>query len=196
MMSRLLLVFCVLLSAERFVRAQFPYLGKCPELEVQKDFDIEKFSGRWYEIERTMSLIEIGAQCVTTNFSDAGYGDGSVEVINEGLGPVLKLRKSVRLVATLPDKNEPAKLSLRLSDLSLKTHYWILSTDYDNYAIIFACNHIWLTFKYARTENLWILGREREIPEKIMEKVHQRIDAMKDIRVKKLLRKVNQENCD
>ncbi|KFM79274.1 Apolipoprotein D, partial [Stegodyphus mimosarum] len=54
------------------VTGQFPYLGKCPSPEVQENFDMEKFKGTWYEIERTMSFLEIGAQCVSTNFSDAG----------------------------------------------------------------------------------------------------------------------------
>ncbi|KAF8782367.1 Apolipoprotein D like protein [Argiope bruennichi] len=167
-----------------------------PTPDVKENIDIEKFSGRWYEIERTMSVLELGATCVAVNYTDAGYGDGSIEVINEGMSPVLKLRKSVRLVATLPDKNEPAKWSLRLSDLSLKTGYWILDTDYDNYAVIWACNHIWLTFKYARTENLWILSRERTLSEEISNNIHAKLDEMKDIKSRKLLRKVNQENCD
>ncbi|GBM56015.1 Apolipoprotein D [Araneus ventricosus] len=189
-------IACFLLCAAHFASAQFPYLGKCPTPDVKENFDLEKFSGRWYEIKRTMSVLEIGARCVAVNYTDAGYGDGSIEVINEGVSAVLKLRKSVRLIATLPDKNEPAKWSLRLSDLSLKTDYWILDTDYDNYAVIWACNHIWLTFKYARTENLWILSRERTLPEETLDKIHEKLNALKDIKSRKLLRKVNQEKCD
>ncbi|GFS92636.1 apolipoprotein D [Nephila pilipes] len=196
MKFRILIAASFVLCTGRLAFGQFPYLGKCPEPKVQENFDMQKFQGRWFEIERTMSFLEIGSQCVSTNFSDAGYGDGSIEVISEGRGPVLKLHKSVRLIAQVPDQKEPAKLKLRLSDLSLKTHYWILHTDYDNYALIWACNHIWLTFKYARTENLWILGRERTLPQETLDKLHTRLETVKDIRVAKLLKKVNQENCD
>ncbi|KFM79275.1 Apolipoprotein D, partial [Stegodyphus mimosarum] len=85
---------------------------------------------------------------------------------------------------------------LRLSDLKLHGNYWILSTDYDNYALVWSCNHIWLTFQYARTENLWILSRKRTLPEETIKELHALLEEKKDIKAKKLLRKVKQENCE
>ncbi|KAG8193730.1 hypothetical protein JTE90_005028 [Oedothorax gibbosus] len=177
--------------------AQFPLVGKCPDVKVQEDFDLSRFSGQWYEIERTMSFLETLSQCTAVNYTDSGYGDGSVEVVSEGRGPVLKIKRHVRLIAKVPSKDEPAKWRLRLSDLQLKAHYWILNTDYDNYAIIWACNQVGVGILYARAENMWIIARERTLPEETLEKIHARIDTLyKDIKAKSLLKKVNQNNCD
>ena len=186
-------VFLILWS---YSAAQFPYLGKCPSPPVQQNFDMKKFEGVWYEIQRTVSFLQIASQCTYSNFSDSGYKDGSYELINEGRSPVIKLRKSFRLIVTIPDKKEPAKMELRLSDLSLDRNFWIMSTDYDNYAIAWSCSNIWLAFKYARTENLWVYSRHRELSEEVQKKVDDILNNMKHIRVKHLLKKVSQKDCD
>ncbi|XP_054706398.1 apolipoprotein D-like isoform X2 [Uloborus diversus] len=191
-----LVASCVLLSIAGLTAAQFPYFGKCPSPKVQENFDMEKFKGKWYEIERTFSFLQIGAICTSKTYNDSGYEDGSIEVVYEGKSPLFKLNKSMRLIATVPDTNDTAKMVLRLPDLSLHGQYWVLSTDYDNYALVWSCNHVWLTFRHMRTENLWILSRDRYMTEDTESKVHKLLEEAEDIKVKKLLRHVKQSNCD
>nr|WBW70119.1 venom protein [Lampona murina] len=190
------LVAVISLLLFNYASAQLPLLGKCPSPAVQENFDMKKFEGMWYEIQRTVSFLQLGSQCTSANISDSGYEDGSYQFVNEGRSPLIKIKKSARLILTVPDEKEPAKMVLRLADLSLHGQYWVLATDYDNYAIAWSCNHVWLTLKYARTENLWVYSRHRQFTKEIQEEVSKKLKEIQHVRVKNLLRRVPQNHCD
>ena len=43
--------------------------GACPEMTYQENFDMNAFSGKWYELERDKIFTwEFGQECVTENF--------------------------------------------------------------------------------------------------------------------------------
>ena len=54
--------------------------GSCPKVELQKDFDLERYLGVWYEMKRSESVTFEKGTCVTARYSllDSGY----VEVLN------------------------------------------------------------------------------------------------------------------
>ena len=54
--------------------------GSCPKVELQKNFDLEKYLGTWYEMKRSESITFEEGTCVTAHYSllESGY----VEVLN------------------------------------------------------------------------------------------------------------------
>ncbi|XP_018785127.1 PREDICTED: apolipoprotein D-like, partial [Bactrocera latifrons] len=61
----------------------------------------------------------------------------------------------------------PGKLSVRFNGVAAlagSADYWVLGTDYDNYAAVYSCKNL----KIAHTETVWILTRERDPSEDIV----------------------------
>ncbi|XP_072567579.1 apolipoprotein D-like isoform X3 [Paramormyrops kingsleyae] len=91
---------------------QVYHWGPCPQPEVQPNFELQKYLGRWYEIEKLPSSFERG-KCMETNYSMRE--DGTIKVVNtEQLKGKLK---SVEGTAVVQDVNQPAKLGVSFSFL-------------------------------------------------------------------------------
>ena len=52
--------------------------------------------------------------------------------------------------------------------LSPETKYSVLETDYDNYAVLWSCSGI----GPFRTQNAWVMTRERQAPGTVLQKVN------------------------
>lgn len=60
--------------------------GKCPSAPVVPNFNLTRYQGRWYEIQRAPlinTLYEIGLTCVTAEYTR--INDVSVKVNNTGI---------------------------------------------------------------------------------------------------------------
>lgn len=60
--------------------------------------------------------------------------------------------------------------------------YWVLSTDYDNYALVYSCTDLGL----LHMEFAWILSRQPSLPEETLEELHSTLSTI-GVRVNKLL---------
>ncbi|KAF2366412.1 Lipocalin/cytosolic fatty-acid binding domain [Trinorchestia longiramus] len=128
-------------------------------------FDRYRYEGLWYENQRYFTLFEAGGRCMTILHEDAG--DGRFAVTNSMVDWFGK-RVTVSGFASIIDTKGPvgAKYNLRYYSnpfLALASkgktdgNYWVLDTDYDNYAIVWSCNDK----LFSNTQFLWILTRLR-----------------------------------
>nr|KAF6477112.1 apolipoprotein D [Molossus molossus] len=133
------------------------HLGKCPTPPVQENFDVNKYLGRWYEIEKIPVSFEKGS-CIQANYSL--MENGNIKVINQELrsdGTVNQIEGEASQV----NLTEPAKLGVKFFWLMPSAPYWVLATDYENYALVYSCTTIvWL----FHVDHVWILGRNPYLP--------------------------------
>lgn len=60
-------------------------MGSCPNAQVVQDFDVAKYTGVWWEIQRTKSVPYYATnRCVTADYELKD--DGSISVKNQNLG--------------------------------------------------------------------------------------------------------------
>ncbi|XP_067110099.1 apolipoprotein D-like [Osmerus mordax] len=145
-------------SAQTFVS------GKCPNPPVQANFDVARYVGRWYEIEKLPAIFQKG-ECGQATYSLKS--PGAVAVLNEELlvdGRV----NGVTGTAKVKDPAEPAKLEVSFFENQPPGPYWVLSTDYDNYTLVYGCTDY---FNLYHVEFSWILSRERTLSANTMEEL-------------------------
>ena len=47
---------------------QLIQFGRCPLVSIQKDFNIDLFAGRWYEIWKNPNVNQFGGSCTTADY--------------------------------------------------------------------------------------------------------------------------------
>ncbi|XP_066203505.1 apolipoprotein D [Saccopteryx leptura] len=156
-MAMALLLLSALAGLFNMVEGQAFHLGKCPTPPVQEDFDVNKYLGRWYEIEKIPVSFEKGS-CIQANYSL--NENGNIKVINQELrsdGTVNQIEGEASQV----NLTEPAKLEVKFFWFMPSAPYWVLATDYENYALVYSCTTIvWL----FHVDHVWILGRNPYLP--------------------------------
>ncbi|KAG1934836.1 apolipoprotein Da [Pimephales promelas] len=138
------------------VSAQSISPGKCPEPPVQQNFDPARYMGRWYEIMKIPGPFQLGECCQATYT----LSDGIVLVRNDELlanGTVSFIEGTAKIV----DASEPAKLEVSFFEDAPPGPYWVLATDYDEYALVYSCSDFAGLF---HSEFSWILSRKRTLP--------------------------------
>ncbi|XP_003792732.1 apolipoprotein D [Otolemur garnettii] len=156
-MAMMLLLLSVLAGLVAVAEGQTFHLGQCPTPSVQENFDVNKYLGKWYEIEKIPVSFEKGS-CIQANYSL--MENGNIKVINKELrqdGTVNQIEGE----ATQVNLTEPAKLGVKFFWWTPSSPYWVLATDYENYALVYSCTTIiWL----FHMEHAWILGRHPYLP--------------------------------
>ncbi|KAM9332651.1 apolipoprotein Db [Pholidichthys leucotaenia] len=141
----------VLLLLLPLISAQTYHWGPCRNPKVQPNFDLHRYLGRWYEIEKLPAFFERG-KCIQANY--ALRRDGTIQVLNS------QVRKDKREykegTAIIPDSRDPAKLGVSFSYFTPYSPYWVLTTDYDNISIVYSCTDILHIF---HVDYAWILAR-------------------------------------
>ncbi|XP_028609583.1 apolipoprotein D [Grammomys surdaster] len=156
-MVTMLLLLATLAGLFTTAKGQSFHLGKCPSPPVQENFDVNKYLGRWYEIEKIPASFEKG-NCIQANYSL--MENGNIKVLNKELRPDGMVNQ-VKGEAKQSNVSEPAKLQVQFSALMPPAPYWILATDYENYALVYSCTtFLWL----FHVDYVWILGRNPYLP--------------------------------
>ncbi|XP_008837238.1 apolipoprotein D [Nannospalax galili] len=156
-MVTVLLLLSVLAGLFTVAKGQAFHLGKCPTPPVQENFDMKKYLGRWYEIEKSPVSFEKGV-CNQANYSL--MENGNIKVLNQEMRPDGTVNQ-IEVEAMQSNVSEPAKLGVKFFQLMPPTPYWILATDYENYALVYSCTTIiWL----FHVDHVWILGRNPYLP--------------------------------
>merc|ERR1719283_287346 len=101
----------------------------CPSPAVMESFEISDYLGTWYEIER--------------KFNPFWSYEGKTKV------QVTRGRYDA--------ENKSAKLKIKPIPLFPRQDYWVLDTDYKNYAIVYSCAEFYL----SHHQLIWIFSRER-----------------------------------
>ncbi|KAL7876726.1 hypothetical protein AOLI_G00116890 [Acnodon oligacanthus] len=116
--------------------------------------------GRWYEIQKLPNAFQKG-ECAQATYT---LQDGVVLVLNQELltdGMV----SSIEGTAKAKDPSEPAKLEVSFFEGVPPGNYWVLSTDYENYSLVFGCSDYLGLF---HVEFAWILSRSRSLPKETL----------------------------
>ncbi|CAD6243127.1 GSCOCG00009652001-RA-CDS [Cotesia congregata] len=136
------------------------HMGECPVVQPVTDFQMSRFLGYWYVIQKTSTA----SKCVGYNYT-RGDEPGEYTISQESNHPVLgltPLKHEYRYTGelTVPEPSTPALMQVRfpLSVAGSASHV-IFATDYDNYAGIFTCQKL----GFAHRRSATILSRMKEL---------------------------------
>merc|ERR1711976_240215 len=159
-------MLALLLLLPVFASAQNVGLGGCPKgVTVQEGFDVSKYMGRWYEIERIPTIYQVDQYCNSATYTL--QDDGHVGVINAGLD---KNGAEISIVgdAVCPNEKEPAKCGVRFFEDQPYGNYWVIDTDYKTYSLVYSCQEV---SGLASAQSAWILSRERTLDEATVQRL-------------------------
>lgn len=126
------------------------------ELLTVKNVDLQRYSGRWYEIARFPNRFEKDIVCVTANYRVKE--NGKIEVINKGRPEKdIKRTKTAKGTAWVPDKDFPGQLKV--------SFFWPFAGKY--YIIALDKNYQYVLVGDPSRKYLWILSRTKTLPEEI-----------------------------
>lgn len=94
-----------------------------------------QYLGTWWEYEKYPFIFEIGGKCIRAEYGKAA--DGDVTVRNEQL--FFNSKRSVKGTAKVVGDGK-LTVTFDLGLISPSSPYWVLSTDYRNYAVVYSCN--------------------------------------------------------
>ncbi|XP_070504502.1 apolipoprotein D-like [Chironomus tepperi] len=132
------------------------------ELGVKVDFRPVAYLGIWYEIERYEQFFQAGGDCVRAQYTL--NADGSINVLNSAF----VIENATRIEAegtariSFPDE-EPLRAQLNVTfdaNQPNLSNYWVLSTDYSNYAFVVSCMDLQ---ENRSLESFWLLSRSFEL---------------------------------
>lgn len=151
-------------------------------LPTVTNIDINKYSGKWYEIARLPNFFEKDLECVSAEYTL--LKDGKIKVLNKGRkeNNINKISKAEG-VAWIPNKENSGKLKVQF--------FWPFAGDY--YIIVLDSNYQYALVGDPYRKLLWILNRTTTIDSSTYNHLlkiasHNNFDTSKIIKVK--------QNCD
>uniref|UniRef100_A0A336M3B7 Apolipoprotein D n=1 Tax=Culicoides sonorensis TaxID=179676 RepID=A0A336M3B7_CULSO len=175
--------------------AQVPMTESCPEVTVQQAFSVPDYLGKWYENQAYPAIFELTGKCISAEYTLRE--DGKVGVLNRQINRLTGSESTVEGYAT-SDPNEPAKLTVvfprmpkKKADSEDNSNYWVLSTDYKSYSVVWSCSNL---TEGGSVRFLWILTRERVVSEEVVQTAYDVLDKFGIS--KSYLRKTIQTGCD
>ncbi|XP_022241422.1 apolipoprotein D-like [Limulus polyphemus] len=158
-------------------------LGSCPNVEVQENFNLNKFIGQWYVIQRFQSSSQCLTQNITVEDGDYYLSENGQLLSSDLLGINQVSTHEGKLL--VPKKDSPSKMVVdfpltfitksfmtNISDPFGKVNYWVMMTDYDNYAAIWSCRRMLL----GHLQNAEILSRSPTLDKLIINKIRGRFE--------------------
>lgn len=171
--------------------------GGCRKFPIQKNFDKNRYLGKWYEYSNYFFFFQMFGKCVTATYSDeSDYRSNKIGVLNEAInersGEVIEARGEAVLA---PSRSNLARLIVNFDSQpffvrSSTPNYNVIETDYDNYAIVYTCSD---KFGLAKSEILWILTRQRFPDRNLIQSIKEKI-RRSGIDTKRL-RRTDQKTC-
>jgi len=178
--------------------AQRISFGSCPDFPVVTNFDVPKYTGRWFEYSRYFAIFELFGKCAVADYTDLSPPEGApkIGVLNRGVNYITSVSREAIGDAVLADPDDPegsARLIVNFDSQSTRSttaNYNVVDTDYESYSVVYYCSSV---LYFLKAEILWILTRD-QFPDDTM------IDAVKDKIVKagidtSRLGKTDQDTC-
>lgn len=162
----------------------------CPSPAVQPDFDYSRYFGTWYEVARLPFSRESDGHCIEAYYYvEPKFGPKVNNSMHYGSpdGPLKWATGSI----TKSDEC-PAKLMVKFSLFAPSAPYWVLSTDYVEYAFVYSCSTYFSTLKY---EYAWVLARNRSMSQETITSKVEELSALINIDTSKFIR-TPQQGCD
>ncbi|KAL0819468.1 hypothetical protein ABMA28_007573 [Loxostege sticticalis] len=144
--------------------------GQCdPNVPVVQNFNASAYLGRWRTIELYHADFNTG-ECSEANYSPNANGNVDVlntHVINEALFSASG--------TAVPAADGSGRLTVTFSNSANPSIYWVLATDYDNYALVYTCRNI---NSEQRRVGSWLLSRDRTLSPDARASINQVIDRV------------------
>ncbi|XP_018008868.1 apolipoprotein D [Hyalella azteca] len=149
--------------------AQVHYREPCPNMPVIKNFDFDRYLGRWYEQERFFTAYQNIGYCWSGTYIKDKYSNKvSVRLDFEDI----LLRIPAKIFVDIFRKNAyaaPNRLSYSISGVPREIfvdHYEVSGTDYTSWTIEYSCQNMpFGSLRYA-----WILTRSPHPPASVIKK--------------------------
>ncbi|XP_075969100.1 apolipoprotein D-like [Anticarsia gemmatalis] len=169
--------------------AQIPSLGWCPDFQAMANFNMNRFLGTWYEAERYFTVSELGTRCVTTHYT--ATPEGRILITNEITNSITGFKRIMEGHLQMVGREGEGRVMVKYSSAPLPYdfEYSILDTDYDTYAVMWACSGI----GPVHTQNTWLLTRDRLPSLAVMQNAYAVLDRYKISRT--FFQKTNQADC-
>lgn len=177
---KFLLAVLAALAAASCVAAHSYHLGSCPNVEPMANFDMEKFLGKWYVIQKTST----GSRCLVYNYTrvpeaEKAAGDYRIEQISEhlllGLTSVDHKYRYSGLLRPSEGATTGANMTVQFPlSVAGSASYRVFMTDYDTYAAIFTCQRL----AFANRQSVSILARRRTLDKQYVDKIRNRMSSI------------------
>nr|ABM55636.1 putative apolipoprotein D [Maconellicoccus hirsutus] len=171
-MYSVLKLCAVLILHQSLVNAHSYHLGeKCLDVEPVKSFDISRFSGIWYAIEKTST----GSKCLLYNITATDLRK-VYNITQVSVNPIVGLVKDhlYRYQGSLEisDETKSGKLTVKFP-LSIpgSASFIIFDTDYDSYAGVYSCQSLGVGHRQAAM----ILSRKNTLDKTVINKLRDRL---------------------
>ena len=135
--------------------------GSCEKLALQQNFDASQYVGTWFEQARDKNFLFEHYDCAQARYTAKPNGD--IAVLNTEFNP--STHKVESATATAICKGSACKVYFVPL---VGGDYEVLSTDYENYSLVYSCENLFLGMK---DENVWILTRDQTLSADIDAKV-------------------------
>ncbi|XP_047471313.1 apolipoprotein D-like [Penaeus chinensis] len=148
-------------------QAQVFYRGSCPPTPIIKDFDWQRYLGKWYEQEKYPVAYQAVGRCWTGTYIKDKYS-GEISVRLDFKDIVLNRPRILTVdIGRKKPYAEPNRLFYTLPNVPLfEDEYEILATDYDNWTLEYDCQNQ----PIGHTKIAWILTRS---PRPTYEVIHE-----------------------
>lgn len=146
--------------------------GECPPVEPMSDFDMKKFLGVWYVIQKTGTA----STCVIYNITKGeDPGEYAIEQLSQraplSIGP-FKHEYSYTGKLTVTDRDVPARMTVRFPlSVAGSAKFVVFMSDFTTYAGVFSCQKIPLGHRQSAT----ILSRTRDLDKIYVDKIRNRL---------------------
>jgi len=174
-----------------------PSPGPCADPPVVDHFNLHRYLGRWYEIERMFNPFQSG-DCVIADYSL--NPNGTVRVVNSNY--IDGVLDEIEGTAT-PAPGTEGRLNVVFPDTRGFTdanrgsgpNYNIVATDYVNYAVVYTCTTFQIPGQPQETklEFSWILARRPKASTEFIPRLKAYLDSV-GINSKRY-NPTNQDNC-
>lgn len=170
-------------------------LQGCPDTlpHVQSSFDVNQYTGVWYEIARFKDTpFEKDGVCVTANYTIDTEKPGRIVVVNsERVGTPEGKVRSVTGYAYTPEASVPAKLKVKFERSPVEGDYQVLMTDYDNSALVYSCQEL---AGVKMVDYAWILARKPTLDQETIDQLKDKLRVDLDVDVSRFM-ETRQDGC-
>ena len=131
----------------------------CSNPDLQPNFSVPDYTGVWYEFSKVQNAFQKG-QCTTATYA-LQDGGSSVSVHNQEYFFTSASINDIWGEATC-SKFQDGSCKVRFSAFQPWGDYRVLSTDYQNYSIVYSCSPL-LAGAFC-FELMWVLSRQPLVP--------------------------------